>query len=396
MKSRSTLTNRACAGYAREAVLASSLILLVLMFALTAFVTRQYHKRVHELGDQWFAKGDAELQGGGADAAIADYRNGLAFSPDNSVFQFHLAQALAASGHTGEAEGYLRSLLSASPGNGEINLTLARVAVRRSAMADALRYYHAAIYGVWEDDPIAQRWRVRRELCEYLLGRGAASQAEAEIIALANNTPKDQVAQIDTAANLLLRAQVWSRAEDEYRLALAGDRRDQDALAGAGAAAFQLGRYSEAIGFFTRLPQRGRSSGDISEMLATSRAVESGSPFLRGLSPADKAGRLRRALADSEARLSDCVQKSAGVAVPGQEPAGSDPQALLTEIRKAQGALKRASLARSLTLMDADMNLVFEAESAAARRCGPPSGAADRALVLIGREAGGDRGGASP
>lgn len=370
---------RASARHGREAVLASALVLLALMFVVTAFVSRLYKKRVHELGDRWFANGDSALHSGHPTAALADYRNGLAYVPGNEVFQFHLAQALAAAGHADEAEGYLLNLLSASPGNGEINLALARVAVQKKSEPDALRYYHAAIYGGWDEDPIAQRWRARRELCEYLLGRGAPSQAESEIIALADNTPGNDVSQLNAAGNLLLDVSLWSRALGEFKSALAVDRHDPEALTGAGTAEFRLARYSEAAAFFERLPENRRSSETVSEMLATARAAESIDPFLPGLSAAEKSARVDRALADSEALLSNCTQGASRS--PGAQQPNPDS---LAAVRKAISDRKRAPVERKMGRLDSDMAAVYQAEIAARSACGSPKSPTARALLLIG------------
>ena len=83
--------------------------------------------------------------------------------------------------------------MSESPGSGDVNLALARIAARKRLTSEVLRYYHGAIYGEWENDPIAMRWQVRRELAEYLLDGGLQQQAVPEIIALADSTPADNV-----------------------------------------------------------------------------------------------------------------------------------------------------------------------------------------------------------
>jgi tetratricopeptide (TPR) repeat protein len=134
-------------------------------------------------------EGEEAFQSGDATRALSDYRSALVYAPNNPRFQFHLARALAATGRDDEARSYLLNLLLESPGSGEVNLELARIAARKGAMSDAVENYHRAIYGVWEHNPILMRWNVRHELCEFLLGRSAESEAEPEIIALAQDTP---------------------------------------------------------------------------------------------------------------------------------------------------------------------------------------------------------------
>ena len=93
--------------YSREIVLLTTLLLLLLSVVFTAFAARMYHKKYHVLADEWFARGEQDFHSGNATAALADYRNALLYSPGNTNFQFHLAQALAGTGRDDEARAYL-------------------------------------------------------------------------------------------------------------------------------------------------------------------------------------------------------------------------------------------------------------------------------------------------
>src|ERR1700734_1830772 len=250
-------------GYSREAVLFGCVVLLLLFVILTAAINRMYHKKIHVLADNWFAQGEASFQASDIQSALIDYRNALVYSPGNAKFQFHLAQALATSGRGDEGRTYLLNLLSESPGKGEVNLALARIAARKGGTSEAMRYYHAAIYGEWENDPIAMRWQVRRELSEYLLDHREVQQAVPEIIALADNTPPDDVERRKVVGNLLLRAKLWPRALDVFRSLVSVNDQDRDALLGAAMSAFELGRYDLAPNYFDRLPQQEREAPDV-------------------------------------------------------------------------------------------------------------------------------------
>ena len=143
----------------RELVMLLCVLALVVMLALTALLSRLYHKKIHTLADAMFAQGETDEQAGQVNAALTDYRNALAYNPTNPLFQFHLAKALAAANRGEEARSYLLNLLSESPGSGEVNLELARIAAHVNSMADAMRYYQGAIYGEWSSDPMAMRWQ---------------------------------------------------------------------------------------------------------------------------------------------------------------------------------------------------------------------------------------------
>ena len=148
---------------------------------------------------EWYTRGEQDLRAGRAEAALADFRTALSYSHDNAQYQLRLAQALMAAGHSREARTeartYLLNLLEREPGNATVNLELARLAARDHAVPDALRFYHGAIYGEWNDDPVARRRAARLELVEFLLDAGQKDSARAELIALAADLPADPALQ---------------------------------------------------------------------------------------------------------------------------------------------------------------------------------------------------------
>jgi tetratricopeptide (TPR) repeat protein len=375
--------------YSREIVLLTTLLLLLVFVIFTAFAARMYHKQYHVLGDEWFARGDQDFHSGDAAAALSDYRNALLYSPGNTNFQFHLAKALAATGQFDEARAYLVALLSDSPGSGETNLELARIAAHGGPkmMADALRYYHAAIYGVWDTDPIAMRWQVRKEFCEYLLDNNAMNQAEAEIITLADNTSPEDFAGQKTAGNLLLRARMWSRALQEFQTLLSHDSRDEDALAGAATAAFELARYSQAEEYLERLPREKLAEPELARIHEISRSVLSLNPFAPGLSTDEKAKRTAEAIAVAQARATACARQSGSTSSPA-----ASTSALASAMAKSSSNAAdwtTRNLRKYPERIEPAMSSVFEIEDAAAGQCGEPQGA-DYALWLIERSRAGN------
>ena len=375
---------RSEAGYSREVVLLGALLLVLLLTVFTAFASRMYHKTFHVLADQWFAQGDVSFHAGNAAEALNDYRNALVYSPNNPQFQFHLAQALAATGREEEAESYLVNLLSVSPGSGEINLELARSSARQKAgMAAALRYYHAAIYGEWDHDPLIMRWDVRRELCEYLLAHGTRNQTEPELIAMADNVPVTDIPRQKIAAELLLRGKLWDRALTAFRSVLSADPRDPDALAGAGEAAFHLIEFPQTVEYLSALPKGKLADPQIAGMLETSQQVIADDPFLIGLSAAEKASRTVRVLTSAESRAEQCANQPAdhGVARPADGTTDSDLQKLIAQSATMKTAWSERMLVRFPDRIDEAMALAFQMETAA-DVCGPAQGP-DLAIALL-------------
>jgi len=345
-------------------------------------LSRMYHKKIHTLADAMFAQGEADEQAGQVKLALADYRNALAYNPSNPPFQFHLAKALAAAGRGEEARSYLLNLLSESPGSGEVNLELARIAAHNNSMADAMRYYQGAVYGEWASDPIGMRWQVRRELCEFLLSRGAMKQAAPEVIALEENTPAGDVARLKVVAQLLLRTQQWNRALDVYRTLLAAAPNDEELLAGAAQCAFELGQYVAAMEYFDRLPRDGREARELAYRYDVTRRIFAADPFLSGLSAGVRVQRVANALSLAQTRAENCARQT------GQSledtPPRTDLQRIYQQGKDLQQDWAPRYLQRFPDRLDAAMAYVFSIETATAAACGEPQGD-DRALWLLGR-----------
>ncbi|HUJ31270.1 MAG TPA: tetratricopeptide repeat protein [Candidatus Acidoferrum sp.] len=374
-------TPRSRNGYSNEAVLLACVGLILVLLAFTAVISRLYHKDVHVLADQWFASGEAELAAGNAQRAIVDYQNALVYSPGNPIFQFHLAQALLAAGGGEKARSYLLNLLSESPASGQINLELARIAASEKGSAqDAIRYYNAAIYGVWDQDPIVMRWNVRRELCGYLLAHNMRSQAEPEIIALAQEVPPGDAQRRKDAGALLLRVGLWNRAFDEYHAVLITHKHDSDALLGAATASFQLGQYTRALSFLDALPPEKQADPEVSSMMETARAVDAENPYNLGLSAAERARRAAKAIELATSRAQQCIART-GPLNPDSAP--TPVQESLAAMRAMASKWSRQNLARNPALIDDAMKVVFQLENAAQQQCGTPERTADRALLLI-------------
>ncbi len=371
--------------YSREAVLFGCIVFLILFVLFTAAASRMYHKKIHVLADNWFDEGEASFRVGDIKSALTDYRNALVYSPDNAKFQFHLAQALAAAGRGDEGRSYLLNLLSESPGSGEVNLALARIAAHKALTSDALRYYHGAIYGEWDNDPIAMRWQVRRELAEYLLDRSLQKQAVPEIIALADSTPASDTEQLRIVGNLLLKAKLWTRALEAFRTILSANANDEAPLLGAATSAFNLNQYSAALDYFDRLPEKDRNSPGVAEIYKTTQQINEMNPFLPDLSREAKARKAATALSAATSRLQQCATQA------GQSLTATPSQ---TQLQKAFADSKEFAadgrwqdLAKHPESVDEVMGHAFEMENASAAACGEPEGA-DRALWLLGRSRG--------
>lgn len=362
-------------------------LVLIVYFVVTGFAAKYYHAKQKTLAQEWYARGEADLRSHQPAKALEDFRNALAYSKENSLYRLRLAQALVAAGRTSEARTYLLSLWEREPGNGTVNLELARLAARDHNVSEAMRYYHNAIYGEWERDPTTKRRMARLELAEFLLGVGVKSQAESELIALAADLPPDPEVQTHVG-NLLIRVNEYDQALKLFRDALSENSSYEPALLGTGEAYFETARYSLAQRYLERALRKNPSLTRASDLLDTARAVLSINPFERGLSSRQRAQRAISAFDQAKARMEQCAAQR-GISL--QADVVQTPlQTLHQQLMKAQPQMKERNLRRDPDLVSSTMDLVFEVERTTVHECGEPHGL-DQALLLIARTQEGSR-----
>lgn len=357
----------------REPLLLAGLILVIAaFFSLTTFASHTYRRKQDQFGRRWFAHGERALKNSQPAEAVEDFRNALAYARDNDLYRLRLAQALMADHRPQEARSHLLSLWEKEPGDGTINLELARLAVMWGDTRQAVRYYDAAIYGMWADEPLAQRLRVRFELSEYLLRRNApqdVKDAQAELIALAAELPPQDAAGQARLGTLLMQAGLYARALAAFRNALTDQPNLLPALKGAGEAAFRMGEYQTARHYLLPVVAQEPKDEQSSELLSTSEAVLKLDPFERGLSSQERARRAMRDFQLALTRAEKCPSPAA------------DLSPLLQQADSRKASIREDLLARNPDALDKTMDLVFRLEKAAGS-CGPAT-PEDKALALL-------------
>jgi predicted Zn-dependent protease len=343
------------------------------LFALTSALTAAYRSKEESLAEYWYDRGVRALDARAPGRAVDDLRNALAWSRNNPAFQLRLAQALLASGRGDEATGYLLTLRQREPGHGLVNLELARLAAAAGGVADAHRYYHDAIYGVWESDAPAWRRGARLELVELLLANGERAEAGAELRPLAQDLPADVAAHAEVG-RLFLRAGDPARALRQFRSALEIDARDPAALAGAAEAAFALGRYPEVIEYGERALRRPSPPAGLAPVVETARQVLALDPARARLSTAERSRRVGRVFDVALGELDRCAAPAT---------AGADLDELRRRAVELRPRLGLAALRRDLELREQAFDLALEAVRRTSRACGEPPGAAARAVLLL-------------
>ncbi len=355
------------------------LIVTAALFTATVFLFRSFSNLRAQLAQRWLGRGEAALHSGHPELAVEDLRSALAYSPGARAIEVELAEALAGAGRTQEATSYFNTLWEAEPGNGIINLQLARLAAKQHDPDGALEHYHAAIYGTWEGDGSVRRRDVRLELTNYLISLQRFNHARAELLIALGNAPDDPAIKLQIAG-LMEKAGDAANASAIYKSLLQHGAPNLAALEGAGRTAFALGYFAQARDYLEKALAHPAVAGesaqarqDIHDLLdeAVQTLLLYPSPHLSRRAQAERVFRDRNIVFD---RLRAC-----GVPLPGEPGTATvDPslEALLQKWQDLPGWSKISvpRLEEDEALQQSVIQLVYELELAADKQCGPAAG----------------------
>ncbi len=360
----------------RDAVTFLGLTLLTaVLFAVTLFLFRSFAAHRAELAQRWSERGRIAINQGKPDQAIVALRTALSYAPDERSYELLLAQALEDAGHLDEAYNYFLGLRETEPGDGFINLRMARLATQKRDTQAAVNYYRAAIYGTWEGDGTVRRREVRLELARYLIAHRDNNNARSELLITGGNNPNDVGVEL-ILADLLQQANDPQDALSYYQKVLAQEPRNETALVAAGRMEYEGGNFEEAHRLLEdAAKEQGDVSADIATMLENSARIVSLSPAAK-LPVGERVGRLLRARDLAKKRFDACnarLSTASGLAAP--------LRSLGARWTSGDASLSRAALLTDQASQDATMQLVFDTEVQTNQICGAPSG--DDALLLL-------------
>ncbi len=351
-------------------------IILIIGFAVTGVIARGFKARQQALAERWFARGVRDLAGGQPARAVDEIQTALAFAPDNDAYRLKLALALMRSGKLEEARAHLTSLWEQRPGDATVNLQLARVMARLGDSQDAIRYYHGAIYGVWEGSPLQNRESARFELADYLLATHQIPGAQSELIALAAELPPGSKQQV-RLGDLMVDAGEPDRALMAYKDARKADRSNPQADVGAAQAAFALRRYAEARDY-ARLALKINPDLEEAQLLEKqAQLVLSADPYASGLNTKARAARAQVAYETASDRLEECLSNHTNPTL----------EALAAREKTKFKRVRPIALQRDPDLMDSVVAWAYQVETATEGTCGAPTGV-DAALLVLAHNAG--------
>ena len=352
-------------------------ILAVIFFLCVTGLSRVYHAQRTSVGDRWFSRGVADLNAKHYEAAVTDFRAALLYSRDEYSYQLKLAEALIGLRHTGQAFAYLLNLRDREPDNGLVNLELARIVAQRGQIDQAVRYYHNAVYAAWPPGEENNRRNARLELIDLLLQAKLQGDAQAELMALAAGASDEP--SLKQTGDLFIRAGDYEGALEAYRAILNTDDHNAAALAGAGNAAFQLGRYPVAQQYLQSAIHVNPNDTDSAQRLQMTEMVLRIDPFRSQISTAARNKDVVDAFSTAGERLNTCR-------LPRRDTFGTTGSAppLNDEWTNLKPQITEAGLRRKPDLAQTAMDLVFRIERHTSNVCGTPTGP-DLALLLIAK-----------
>lgn len=395
-------------------VFSAFIVIILLGFVFTKMYVSSLRNLESSLAQRWFVRGNDALAKGFPSVAADDYRNALGYAEGDRQYRLKLAEALVKEGRLAEARANLLTLWSQEPANAELNLELARVYVEQNKPELAIRYYRAAIDGVWASDPLQRRIDARMELVHYLMQKDEKARATAELIAIQAESPGDPAVSL-MVGNLLLQLGENSRASKSFDAVLKGNAKDVPALLGAGQAALAMGDYPRAVRLLTKADDLTGSKPDSPEAdaLALAREAFDDDPYLRNLTVTQRANRVAAAFELAMRRLRSCAsqqnvplspepaataQKTSSTALPTKKngyvssivPSAAAPNSL--QLLYDSGIQKQASataqaLRSNPDAMPPTMDFVFDVMHETENAC-PPKSLQERALQLIARHEG--------
>lgn len=355
------------------------LAISIALFGVTLFLFRSFQSHRADLAIRWSDRGRTALQQNRPEEAVGALRTALNYAPDNREEELLLAEALAASGHRAEAVNYFVSLWEDRPGDGFINLQLARLARQQGDNTAAEDYYRASIYGSWEGDAVLRRRQGRLELSDFLIGLHKNAEARNELFTVAGNAPL-VMGLNETVAEKLALAGYLPDALTFYQKAAAASPRQREPLLLAGRTAYELGEYATAAQLLERAsdlkPRAAEQEVDLAEWKANTRRILQ-LTLTRDQPARERADHILVASKIAQARLRTCVTHV------GLAPADANVISNLTANWAAAAAGSKVTqrmMLENATAQDTWTQLVYQTEQKTAQVCGQPAG--DDALLL--------------
>ena len=322
---------------------------------------------------QAHAQGAQLVQQGKLNPAIELLRKAHTLERDNTLYELDLIDALIAAKKSEDAEPLMNEILLREPDYGRANLSAARLALEKGKSADAISYYHRAIYGDWPQNAPAHRVAARMELVRLLAAGGRKQELLAELLPLEEEAKTNIPIQRELG-HLFLFAGSPNRAAEAYRAMIDRNPSDADAHSGLGDAELETGEYRKAqAAFLTAMHYQPRDAS-IQKRLDLSKALTDQDPTPRRLASMEKYRRSIHILQLAYDNPNACLAQRSGA-----QPA--DAAQALSTARDALAAKPPSHASNELS--ESVLGIAEKTWQARVAVCGASVSPEDEALRLI-------------
>jgi tetratricopeptide (TPR) repeat protein len=348
-----------------------SLVFLAIaaIFAADTFLAKTERVESHVEAARLFRQGRDSMLRGDTVEAIARIKDAISIERGNRDYMRTLAQAQLAAGKAADAESTLTELLQSDSTDGLASLTMSRVLVKEGRFAEALSYFHRAVYGQWDEDALANQLRARFELIDLLAQRKSKEELLAELLPVQDQAPRDLKTGI-RIGRLFLLAGSPARAAVVFRGILHESPANVEAHAGLGEAEFAQGNYRAAQRDFQTALHLAPDDQAVRQNLDRCNELLTLDPTLRGLGAGERFRRSLKLVDLTQNAITQCVGRS-----PSPELRGLFDSA-------AQALKARVSASRQSEVSESNLDLAEQLLQAGKKECKSPPGA-DSPLALV-------------
>jgi len=354
------------------------LLITSVLFVCTLFLFHSFSTHRAELAERWSDRGRRALAANKPQEAISDLRTALSYAPGTRSYELLLAQALGHAGRQDESYNYFLGLHETAPGDGDINLALARLAAQKGNRDEAVQDYRAAIYGTWgRGNGVERRAAVRTELARYLIEQQDFQNARMELL-IAGGNGSDSYDRDMKFGHLFEAAKDPKNAAIYYQKAIASRPGDASALEAAGRVAYSLAEYVTAHRLLDRAADiRGQHH---STEAATDADLAHNAARLVELNPApslpprQRIARIIAIRSIAKKRLDACERNG------GAQSSSPKLQSLNARWAGPEATSNSTTLLRDPARQDEALQLAFDTERMMLSNCGAATG--DDALLL--------------
>jgi len=346
------------------------LVGLIPAFVVTSWLVDCHKRTRRELAREWTERGQRDLSQD-ARLAVTDFTTARSFAPADRTIRFRLATALLRANRPAEAKVQLLTLHAEDSRDGGINRELGRLAARTGDTAEAVRYLDAAVDGTWPTGADADRRETAIELARLFLATHQLPRAQAALIAITRNLPREADA-VTTVGRLLSEAGADARALTTLKEALKIDPEYAPAATSIGLIEFRQRDYRIADEYLRRARDNDRLDREAATALRLSDLIITLDPSTAGLTARERVRRVVADVAIARRHLSQCSGPAPTIAVTADLRSRLD----------AFDHLRTQAVTENSARIDDAMSAVFDAELAAQQTCGTVTDD-DRALVRL-------------